>query len=279
MRSNGRVGTDRAIIAFVVLAYAVSWSIWLPMVVAGQIVRPGQLPTHFPGLFGPAVAALVVAALSGKDALGDLSRRFRHIPWSSGYFWVLPFSPIGFVLAALAVAALFRQPVNLSGLRLYSGLPALNPALIFLLVLVVNGFGEEIGWRGFLLPQLQARFGPGTGTVLTTAVWGGWHAPLFWLIAAYQAMTPIMIVLGFGLGLLCGAYVLAHVTARTGGSIPAAAVWHALYNMGTATAIGGLVPVVTTTAVMIWGGSLLVWALVSAKGRAAITATPFRIDS
>jgi uncharacterized protein len=268
----------RPIVIFIVLAYALSWSIWLPMIAAGQVIRPGMLPTHFPGLLGPAAAALIAALVVGKPALGDLRHRLLHIPWTDRYFWVLTLSPIGFVVAALTIAVIIGQRIDLSGLRLYSGLPALNPVLIFLFVLIVNGFGEEIGWRGFLLPRLQLRFGPIMGTVLTTLVWGGWHAPLFFLINDYQAMTPTLIVFGFGLGLLCGAFVLAHVMARTGGSVPATATWHALYNMGTATAVGGLVPALTTTVVMIWGGGLLAWALTSEKGRTAITVLPVAPD-
>jgi uncharacterized protein len=87
-------------------------------------------------------------------------------------------------------------------------------------------------------------------------------------------MPLFVIVFGFGLGLLCGAFVLSYVVARTGGSVTAAAAWHAFYNMGTATAIGGLVPGFTTAAVMIWGAALMIWALISAKGKAAITILP-----
>ena len=42
--------------------------------------------------------------------------------------------------------------------------------------------GEEIGWRGFLYPQLKARFGQRKGPVLGGVIWGAWHWPLIWLI-------------------------------------------------------------------------------------------------
>ena len=42
--------------------------------------------------------------------------------------------------------------------------------------------GEEIGWRGFLYPQLKARFGRRTGWLLGGAIWGAWHWPLICLI-------------------------------------------------------------------------------------------------
>ena len=44
------------------------------------------------------------------------------------------------------------------------------------------GLGEEIGWRGFLYPQLKTRFGRRKGWLLGGAIWGAWHWPLIWLI-------------------------------------------------------------------------------------------------
>ncbi len=46
----------------------------------------------------------------------------------------------------------------------------------------VVALGEEIGWRGFLYPQLKARFGGISGRLLGGVIWGAWHWPLIWLI-------------------------------------------------------------------------------------------------
>ena len=42
--------------------------------------------------------------------------------------------------------------------------------------------GEEIGWRGYLYPQLKAGFGRNKGWILGGIIWGAWHWPLIWLI-------------------------------------------------------------------------------------------------
>ena len=50
---------------------------------------------------------------------------------------------------------------------------------------LINTFvslGEEIGWRGFLYPQLKSRFGRRKGWLLGDTIWGAWHWPLIWLI-------------------------------------------------------------------------------------------------
>ena len=42
--------------------------------------------------------------------------------------------------------------------------------------------GEEAGWRGFLYPQLKAKFGKRRGWIIGGVIWGMWHWPLMWLI-------------------------------------------------------------------------------------------------
>jgi hypothetical protein len=46
--------------AFVVLAYALSWADWIPLLVRGLRVVPGGSVTHFPGLLGPGIAAFII---------------------------------------------------------------------------------------------------------------------------------------------------------------------------------------------------------------------------
>lgn len=59
----------------------------------------------------------------------------------------------------------------------------IGPVLAILLTL-----GEEIGWRGFLMPRLVARFGR-RGVVLASAIWGVWHAPAIVLLGYNYPVT------------------------------------------------------------------------------------------
>lgn len=47
---------------------------------------------------------------------------------------------------------------------------------------MVFALGEEVGWRGFLYPQLRAKFGARVGRLIGGVIWGSWHFPLIWLI-------------------------------------------------------------------------------------------------
>ena len=49
------------------------------------------------------------------------------------------------------------------------------------LVNAIFAMGEEAGWRGFLYPQLKAKFGRRKGWILGGFIWGAWHWPVIWL--------------------------------------------------------------------------------------------------
>ncbi len=247
--------------AFVALAYGISWALWLPLLVRGAVVTPGGSVTHFPGLLGPAVAAFVVTGfVDGRPGVARLAQRLWLVSKPTWRFLAYALAPVVILVAALlGIRLTGRQLPPLAEFALYSGLPALGVLPVFLLVLVFNGFGEETGWRGFALGRFQRRFGPLRGVLLVALVWAGWHLPSLWFVEGYRTMGPAMLVGGFGLGLTAGAIVLARVLNRTGGSILAAALWHATYNLGAATAASrGPIGAITTTCVMAWASFLLV---------------------
>ena len=80
------------------------------------------------------------------------------------------------------------------------------------LVNMILAVGEEAGWRGFLYPQLKAKFGKKQGWLIGGVIWGMWHWPLIWLIGYEYGMDyagfPIVGMLIFcifstAVGVLC----------------------------------------------------------------------------
>ena len=109
---------------------------------------------------------------------------------------------------ALAAFIVTRLTGAREGASAHSGLPPLGLPIVVSLVLLA-GFGEETGWRAFALARLQRRFGP-----------AAWHAPLFFIVESYRAMTLPMIAFGFGVGICAGALVLSRVCASNGWQRP-----------------------------------------------------------
>ena len=80
-------------------------------------------------------------------------------------------------------------------------------------------------------------------------------------------MTILMILGGFIFGIACGSLVLARVAHKTSGSVLAAALWHASYNLTSATSAGGgFIEAFTTTCVMLWALVLLAWEWQRSRG-------------
>jgi membrane protease YdiL (CAAX protease family) len=264
------------ILVYVLLTYAISWSYWIPLARSGAVVTPGGSVSHFPGLVGPAIAAFVATALmSGRAGVRALAGRLLLVSRPAHRFWAYALSPIGFIAFALLITWLIGRVPAWSDFARFSGLPPLPLVAVLILVLLFNGYGEEIGWRGFLLPQLMERHGTVRSALVVALFWAGWHVPTFWTIEGYSSMSVPLLLGGFFLGLCAGSIVLAHISTRTEASVLAAAVWHLTYNMGAATtASRGIVGAVTTACVQVWAVVVVVQEIrrVIARRRAATSA-------
>lgn len=95
-------------------------------------------------------------------------------------------------------------------------------AVHLLLQFVFVGCGEEVGWRGWLLPRLMSRYQPAIATAIVAVIWGCWHA----FILFSGARTAITFLFGvFGLSFLFTA-----LWQRVKGNIFVLAVAHASVN-------------------------------------------------
>jgi membrane protease YdiL (CAAX protease family) len=181
------------LVSYFVLAYLISWLLWLPLIVSkgGGI---GLLPFSMApsgleamgvillGSLGPAIAALMMSAVvEGKAGVLLLLRRMIRV--RVGVQWYL----LALFLPALVGVLYYCLPQGLLG-SVFSAQGALGLAIYIVAVPVGMVFGtpigEEPGWRGFALPRLQRNKGPLAGSLLLAPLWACWHLPLavftFW---------------------------------------------------------------------------------------------------
>ncbi|MDN5761332.1 MAG: CPBP family intramembrane metalloprotease [Microlunatus sp.] len=158
-------------LAFVVLAYGISWSLWLVAANGG-----GQVPFLL-GALGPMAAAAIVTVWSGQSLVTWIRPLWR---WRVPVRWWI--YALGLPALLYAVVTLILQiigsPVDWS-LSL-DRLPSYLSTFVF--VLFLGGGLEEPGWRGFGLPVLQERHSPLLATVVLGLVWGVWHIPVYGLL-------------------------------------------------------------------------------------------------
>jgi membrane protease YdiL (CAAX protease family) len=209
----------------------VLWApLWLPRF--GITALPVIPFHHALGALGPVTAAFIVSALeSGVAGPRDLLRRMGL--WRGQTVWLLLALCGPFVLLALAVLAarLFvGEDASLAGVGVSREFPQFS-ALGFLVYNVVTyGYGEETGWRGFVLPRLQARHSALVATVLLTVGWALWHAPLFLYRPGYTSMG-IPGIIGWFVSLLTGAVLLTWLFNESRGSILVVALFHATVDV------------------------------------------------
>jgi uncharacterized protein len=148
----------RPLLTFFILAYAFAWL--LISLVSVSLVFPVL------GLFGPALAAIIVTAIAeGRAGVKALLRRV--VQWRVGWQWyaVAAGLPVALALAALGLHRLLGGAEN--------NRPGDPLALVAILALLV--VGEELGWRGFALPRLQERFGGLGASLILGGLWAAWH--------------------------------------------------------------------------------------------------------
>ncbi|MBN2472835.1 MAG: CPBP family intramembrane metalloprotease [Anaerolineae bacterium] len=221
-QENGlrRIIRQYPLVAFFGLTYALSWLLWLPMLLAGQ---SSAVWLHL-GTFGPTLAALLVSGvLGGRAAIARLLRGL--LIWRVPGFWYA----FSFLSTALVVLPAIAAHVWLGG-----AVPAFNdPAqwymalLVFGYVLVFSVLGEEIGWRGYALPRLQGRFSALGASMILGLLWALWHLPLFFVAGDVHQGLPLSLFIAQDVGL---AILMTWMFNNTRGSLLLAHLFHAASN-------------------------------------------------
>lgn len=232
IRSDRRVGPPQGLSAFFVITFAFSWLVWW----LGPLLVPDDgatLALIIVGSFGPAIGAVVVTAQSeGRPGLKSLFG--RYLPRQQGGARPFLVGALVFLvlLASGGIALVTGSVIDPEGLQ--AGLLALPGSII--LIALIGGGNEELGWRGFALPRLQAAMSPVAANIMLGIIWAVWHAPL-WSMATSQAemsfplyviiVVAISLVLGFIFNIACGgllAVVVAHTAVNSAGGLKAAAL-------------------------------------------------------
>ena len=108
---------------------------------------------------------------------------------------------------------------------------------------IVTTFGEEWGWRGYLVPELAKRMGIVPNMLVSGAIWGLWHAPITALGHNYglgYAGYPWTGILAMMALCECFGILLTFVTVKTGSCLAAAVSHGAINSLATAPAMFSL---------------------------------------
>jgi len=179
----------RTAIVFTVLALGFAAVYWFVVILSragtlpfsmehedfGRASVPGSVVWLVFSNFGPALAGVIaVATCRGREALADLARsvfRWRVPGWLYVAAWFGLLIQAGIVLAGWATDSIRFDPAAFAPIKF---------VMLFFVMAAIDGpLGEEIGWRGVLLPELLRKMSPLAAAAIVGVVWYAWHVPLY----------------------------------------------------------------------------------------------------
>lgn len=239
---------------FFLLAYAISWAAQMPGYLFARRegvqlnneantahildllrgdLHPGLTPylLLFSFAFGPTVAGLIVTAVvSGRAGLADLWRRLTLVRVSPRWIAIVMLLPILLALVSLAAAFLLNG-LDPFGFDLLLPVSAFVPLLLYRLI--CTGLAEEVGWRGYALPELQRRHTAEKASWLLGIGWGLWHIPSVlvgpYLLGQVHLGLVAPILLGLTVGIVGWTIVITWIYNHTH-SVFWIIVLHGWYN-------------------------------------------------
>jgi membrane protease YdiL (CAAX protease family) len=276
------------LIAFFILAYAITWAVWIP---SYKLYYAGVISAW--GAFGPALAGIFITRFVSPKQV-DKSRKVPLLafllglvvsalvyvllawmklrpPWTlETVIWLILVGLLSAIPPAFVISSAFSRNESVRE-SLHSLIRPRGSAVYYLFALFIipttfwlgsviseafgqaafwyipplhgwdavrvvvfafitqffygNALGEEVGWRGFALPRLQARASPLVASLVIALFWFAWHLPL-------KVLNPDdLSYLFYGLSFIPQSILLTWLFNRTNGSILSVGIAHVSYNV------------------------------------------------
>jgi len=255
--------TSGSLLEFFALTFTVTWAFFIAAVAisrtlpSGAPLGAGTQALILLGTFAPSFVAIGLTARAEGNA-GVRALLSRLFLWQVRARWYV-FAASYMVAIKLSAAVAYR---------LVSGQwPRFDLESWYLMVAatvfstVIGGqAGEEIGWRGYALPRLSARFGLGGASILLGVLWALWHLPLFYLRGAdtYGQAFPTYL-----LQVTAISVAIAWLYWRTNGSLLLTMLMHAAIN-NTKDIVPSIArpaadPILPSASLISWLGVAMLW--------------------
>ena len=201
--------------SFFTLALGVTWLAFIPYYNSLSAGEDG-IPWF---TFGPMVAGFTMAAVTGglKRVKSLVAATFR---WKVNPIWYVAAIGVPF---ATQFFSILLNPLFGSSAPAWGNIPPLMEILpmVALFAVFSGPLGEEIGWRGFALPQLLESCSALAASLIVGSVWAIWHLPLILVgdFTTYGAFMPVI-----------AAFAFTWVSQNAKGSVLLAILMHASYQ-------------------------------------------------
>lgn len=239
-RGAGGKGVGATVTTFLVLVWAIS-AVFDSLIIRSGRVGGGRGVFSLGLMWSPAAAALLTAAIHRRPiaTFGWVWGRTRYqllsyvipLAYASiayGFVWATGLGSVGNPAAVAAIAreyswATWPAWVVATGYVVLQATVSIIPAC-------ASALGEEIGWRGFLVPELSRALSFTKVSIFSGVIWATWHYPIL-LFADYNAGTPAWYGLTCFTVMVVGmSFILAWMRLRSG-SLWTGMLLHGSHNL------------------------------------------------
>jgi membrane protease YdiL (CAAX protease family) len=173
----------------------------------------------------PSIMAIIfISFFHGRDGIKKILKKLTV--WKVNpffYLFVLFYTVLSYFIP------LWICNITGSTYEFYISSNIYNILLNFLIVLIIGGpLGEELGWRGYVLPKLQNKLNPIYSSILLGIIWSCWHLPLFFIPGTAQYELPFILFVIEDISL---SIIFTWVYNRTHGSLIFSILLHGSFNL------------------------------------------------
>ncbi len=264
----------KRLIIYVTLTMAITWIIFLMIPICGLTYgRGSSVFILAAAMFVPAFCSILTRLIT-KEGFKNMYLR-PHFRGHMKQYLLLYFGPTALLFLSGAIYFLIFPGQLDTGLTVLKELTASSSmsgisasALLSIQVMqfiilgpvinIIPTLGEELGWRGYLLPKLRCFFSDRTALVVSGAIWGIWHLPVIVMGHNYgtgYAGYPWLGILAMVLFCIIFGTIEGYIAIKLESVIPAAMIHSALnagaglplclvkgeYNMLLGPAVTGLI--------------------------------------
>jgi uncharacterized protein len=213
----------RPLLPFFVLVFALSVPFWLVGAWTGRQLLEG-LPVSALMAICPLIAASVLVyrerQIAGVTALLQRAFDYQRIRAKVWYLPILLLMP-GVMVVSYGLMRVLRLPLP------SPHFPVLTAPVLFL-AFFVTALGEEVGWMGYAIDPLQARWNALQASLILGAVWATWH-----VVPLLQAHRSLAWIAWWSLATVASRVLIVWLYTNTGKSVFAAILFHAMSNVST----------------------------------------------
>lgn len=225
---------------FIFLLIAFLWA-WINWFIAVGYLADGlneNAINHFArfffiGVYGPSISALLTILYFGGFR-GTVTLLKKLIIWRAPLiiYLVILIAPLLFLGSGIGLYSWFVGPIGRFDNHAVVTIPSVIWGALF-----AGPLGEELGWRGLLLPELQKKFSAFRSSLIIGVIWYCWHIPLFYApVGTLVSGQPLAVIplLTYLLFVICLSCIYTWLVNNSRGSVLIAILIHLSINAGIA---------------------------------------------